>query len=113
MVPVGPVPRWMTGIDETPVWFGRRETVRDHVIVENQHQPTTMNMRTFVDRRHKMTVHFNREYGEIYDLEEDPGEIVNLWDRPEAAALKSDLLLRFLYGEMAKAPLPMPRISGA
>jgi uncharacterized sulfatase len=107
------VPRTMAGVDETAVWAGERETIRDHVIVENQHQPTTMNMRTYIDRRYKMTVHYRREYGELYDLAEDPGELVNLWDSPRHAKLKSKLLTAFLYGEMAKAPLPMPRISGA
>ncbi len=107
------VPRHMTGIDETPVWFGQEETLRDHVIVENQHQPTTMNMRTYIDSRYKLTVHYNREYGELYDLQEDPGELRNLWDDPASKDLKSELLLKFMYGEMAKAPLPMPRIAGA
>jgi arylsulfatase A-like enzyme len=108
-----PVPRNMTGVDEREVWFGEKDTLRDHVIVENQHQPTTMNMRTYIDARYKLTVHFNREYGELYDLEHDPGEYVNLWDKPEHQTLKSDLLLKFVYGEMAKAPRPMPRIIGA
>lgn len=108
-----PVPRTMTGIDETPVWTGRRETLRDHVLVENQHQPTTLNLRTLITERYKITVHFNRRYGELYDLAEDPGEFRNLWDRPEAQALKQDLLLQFLHAEMARAPRPMPRIIGA
>jgi arylsulfatase A-like enzyme len=108
-----PVPRNMTGIDEKPVWMGEVESVRDHVIVENQHQPTTMNMRTYVNARYKLTVHYNREYGELYDLQEDPDEYKNLWDLPESQALKSNLLLDFLHGEMGKAPLPMPRITGA
>lgn len=107
------VPRSMTGVDETAVWTGQEQTIRDHVIVENQHQPTTMNLRTYIDDRYKMTVHYRREYGELYDLKTDSGELVNLWDSTDHAALKSDLLLKFMYGEMAKAPLPMPRISGA
>jgi len=108
-----PVPRSMTGIDEKAVWLGERETIRDHVIIENQIQPTTMNIRTFVTQRYKLTIHFNRDYGELYDLEADPGEYVNLWEKPECQTLKQQLLLQFLYGEMAKAPLPMPRIYGA
>ncbi len=108
-----PIPRSMSGIDESRVWRGEAETIRDHVIVENQHQPTTMNMRSFITERYKITIHYQREYGELYDLKEDPGEIVNHWDDPAYRDIKSDLLLRFLYGEMAKAPLPMPRIAGA
>ena len=108
-----PVPRAMTGVDHTPVLTGSQERIRAHVIVENKHQPTTMNMRTLVTDRYKLTVHFNQPYGELYDLQEDPGEIVNLWEDPQAAAIKSQLLLRFVHGEMAKAPLPMPRIAPA
>jgi len=103
----------MTGVDQAEVWLGRKERLRDHVIVENQHQPTTMNMRTLVTARHKLTVHCDRPYGELYDLAEDPGERVNLWSHPDRQALKTELLLKFLYGEMAKAPRPMPRIYGA
>ena len=108
-----PVPRTMAGIDQTEVWLGNKESIRDNVIVENQHQPTTMNMRTYINERYKLTVHYNCEYGELYDLEEDPGEYQNLWDDPDHQNLKTDLLLRFVHGEMAKAPLPMPRIAGA
>jgi len=108
-----PVPRSMTGVDEKDVWVGGAENIRDHVIVENQHQPTTMNMRTFINNRYKLTVHFNQDYGELYDLEEDPGEYENLWNKPECRELKQNLLLKFIHGEMAKAPLPMPRIAGA
>lgn len=108
-----PVPRTMTGINQQSVWQGETASVRDHVIVENQHQPTKMNLRTFITRRYKMTIHFNQSYGELYDLEADPGEFVNLWDQAEFQDLKRDLLLKFLYGEMARSPLPMPRIAAA
>lgn len=108
-----PVPRTMTGVDEKEVWTGKRDSLRSHVMVENQHQPTTMNMRTYINRRYKLTVHFNRKYGELSDLEKDPGEYVNLWNDPGSQELLRELLLEFIYGEMAKAPLPMPRIAAA
>lgn len=108
-----PVPRIMEGIDESAVWTGAKDAIRDHVIVENRHQPSTMNLRTFIDRRYKLTVHYNRPYGELYDLEKDPGELVNHWADPAYASVKADLLLKFLYGEMGKEAVPMPRIAGA
>ncbi len=107
------VPREMTGVDQSAVWRGEADTIRRRLIVENQHQPTKLNIRSLVTDRYKITVHMNRDYGELYDLQEDPGELVNLWDHPEAAGLKSRLLLEFIHEEMAKAPLPMPRIYGA
>jgi arylsulfatase A-like enzyme len=108
-----PVPRNMSGADEKAVWTGEMKSLREHVLIENQHQPTTMNMRTLITDRYKLTVYFNQPYGELYDLSEDPGERVNLWEHPEHAELKSELLLRFIHAEMARAPLPMPRIAGA
>lgn len=108
-----PVPRTMTGVDEKDVWLGRKETIRDCVMVENQHQPTKLNIRTYIDGRHKISVHYGREYGEIYDLQDDPGEMKNLWDSPAHKDLKISLLEKFISAEMAKAPRPMPRIAAA
>ena len=108
-----PVPRVMTGLDMKSEWMGETDALRDHVIVENRHNPTTMFMKTYVEERYKMTLHFKQSYGEIYDLQEDPGEYKNLWDLPEHQELKKDLLLKFMYADMAIEPMPMPRISGA
>lgn len=108
-----PVPRRMAGKDQTPVWSGDDHKARDHVIVENRHQPTTLHMHTLITERYKMTVHYRRDYGEMYDLEADPQERVNVWEHPDYQAIKQQLLLDFLYGEMDKAPLSMPRIAGA
>lgn len=107
------IPRSMTGVDQSGVWFGEQPFARDHVLVENRHQPTTMNIRTYIDSRYKLTVYFNRNYGEMFDLAEDPGEIVNLWDRPECQALKLSLMQKFISAEMGREPLPMPRVCGA
>jgi hypothetical protein len=30
--------------------------------------------------------------GELYDLEQDPGELVNLWDNPDYASVKADMI---------------------
>lgn len=107
------VPRQMQGVDQLPVWTGQAEAARKHVSVEFRHQPTTIHMRTYVDKRYKMTVYYNQSYGELFDLEADPGELNNLWDAPEAAALKSELAFKMLFTEMGKEPMWMPRISVA
>lgn len=108
-----PIPRTMTGIDQSQVWYGEKESARDHVIVENHHQPTTIHQRSYIDHRYKITVYYNRPYGELFDLEQDPGEINNLWDAASAQELKKDLLLKLVHAELGKEPIWMPRVWGA
>ncbi len=107
------IPRCMTGVNQHDVWNGKQEMARDHVIVENRHQPTTFNTRTYINDRYKISIHFNQSYGELFDLEKDPGEITNLWDVPEHQELKKNLLLKFMHAEMGNEPVPMPRVCGA
>lgn len=95
-------PADMTGVDQFDVWTGGEKSVRDHAVIENRHQPTTIHLKTCVDRRYKITVYWRRDYGEIFDLQEDPGEVRNLWNNPDYAELKGELLLRLLLAEIAK-----------
>jgi arylsulfatase A-like enzyme len=108
-----PVPRTMTGVDQSAVWLGNKEQARDHILCENHHEPTTIHLKTYVDQRYKITVHYNREYGELFDLQEDPHEINNLWGNPDYAELKTKLLLKYIWAELGKEPMWMPRIHGA
>lgn len=107
-----PIPRTMKGKDLGPSWSGEAGAYRrDHILVENRHQPTTIHVKTYVEERYKITVYYNRPYGEIFDLQEDPGELRNLWGNPEHKDLKAELLLDLLHAEMGKEPLWMPRVS--
>jgi len=63
--------------------------------------------------RYKLTVYYNRDYGELFDLQEDPAEVNNLWQDPASQELKQHLILKTLFAEMGKEELPMPRIWGA
>ena len=107
-----PVPGRMSGLSQLGTWQGG-DAVRDHVIIENRHEPTTIHVKTYVDERYKLTVYYQQEYGELFDLHSDPGETMNLWNDTRFATLKADLTRRMLFAEMAKEPLPMPRIAGA
>ena len=107
------IPRTMTGTDQTPVWFGEATSARDYALVENRHEPTTIHVKTYVNDRYKLTVYYNQPYGELFDLQEDPQEINNLWDDPESKDLKAELITQLLFAEMGKEPLWMPRIAGA
>ena len=43
--------------------------------------------------KYKLTVYHDQNLGELYDLEQDPWEFDNLWDKPEAAEIKSKLII--------------------
>ncbi|WP_168122902.1 sulfatase-like hydrolase/transferase [Paenibacillus sp. HB172176] len=105
-----PIPHAMTGVDQKEVWLGRQSMARDHAICEFRHEATTIHQKTYVDKRYKITVYYNQNYGELFDLEEDPGELHNRWHDPQYAALKSELLLKYIWAELGKESLPMPRI---
>jgi uncharacterized sulfatase len=107
------VPLSMSGLSQRRAWCGEAPPVRDHVLIENRHQPTTMHLQTLVEERWKITAYRNQSYGELFDLAADPGEVRNRWDDPAAAADKARLLLRLAQANMAKEPLYMPRIWGA
>ncbi len=92
-------PADMTGISQRKNWQGDESGARRHVIIENRHQPTTLHLKTYVDARYKITLYFNRDYGEIFDLQADPGEQTNLW---RDAQLRAELTERFLHAEMQK-----------
>ncbi|MCY4070084.1 MAG: sulfatase-like hydrolase/transferase [Chloroflexi bacterium] len=96
------IPDEMTGVDQQAVWSGDESNARDHVIVENRHQPTTLHMKTYIDDRYKLTLYFDRDYGEIFDLREDPGEVSNRYADEDLRARLTEAMLR---AEMLKEEL--------
>lgn len=108
-----PIPYQMTGVDQSKVWAGEKDEARDHIICEFRHEPTTIHQKTYVDERYKITVYYNQTYGEIFDLKNDPEEYNNLWNQEEYKDLKQELLLKYIWAELGKEPMPMPRVSHA
>ena len=105
--------RWATGLDQWEVWKGRKDTVRTEITAEHHHEPTTIHVKTLVTDCHKLTVYLDRDYGELFDLKADPAERENLWNSPEAADLRADLIRRLLFAEMRKEAMPTPRTASA
>lgn len=104
------IPGRMQGVSQLGVWRGESASARDHVLVENRHQPTTIHLRTYIDAQYKMTIYRDQPYGELFDLTQDPDERHNRWDDLSWATVKAEVMRRFLNAEVRREPTRMPRI---
>jgi arylsulfatase A-like enzyme len=107
------VPGAMQGVDQLGVWEGRKASARDYAVVENRHQPTKLHLRTYITDRYKLTCYRNETYGELFDLEADPGERRNRWDDPAYASVKAELLLKAVQSEMKRESTRLARVASA
>ncbi len=104
-IPEGPVPAepetpnacapW-PGVSIAPLLGGETSKVQESVLVENDEDYLGLRLRTLVTDRYKITAYPGEEYGELFDLENDPHELHNLWDSPERQDLKRDLLIQLM-----------------
>jgi arylsulfatase A-like enzyme len=65
---------------------------------------------TLVDKRWRLSVWQNCDWGELYDLESDPGELNNLWDDMDYRDTRSSLMLKLLHtiqNHAETSPYPM------
>ena len=65
------VPGFMQSQDQLTVWAGQQPS-REWVMVENRHNPTSVDLRTLITDRYKITVYRDADYGELFDLQDDP-----------------------------------------
>ncbi len=66
---------------------------REYVLTENDFDiGFRVRLRTITTHRYKLTVDLDVEAnGELYDLDDDPGELVNRWSDPAYGSTRSDL----------------------
>ncbi len=60
--------------------------------------------------RYRISLIEGVDWGELYDLETDPGEFDNLWDRLDAANIRQALTERLLRAEIEaidRVPVPI------
>ena len=93
-----PIPETMHGTSLLPILTGaadprsHREFVRSEYYgaLEGPQSYATM-IRT---RRHKLVNYHGHGLGELFDMESDPGEFDNLWDDPQHAEVRFELMTR-------------------
>jgi arylsulfatase A-like enzyme len=119
-IPEGIVPRRTEAPEQMPAWPGRSlrpvlegaaPSVREAVLVENDEDYLGLRLRTLVTDRWQLTVYGGQEYGELFDLREDPGQLHNLWTSPQHQDVKAELHRRLLH-EVVETDSALPRRLG-
>ena len=65
-------------------------------LVEMDEDYLGFKMRTLVSQRYRMTCYSGQSYGELFDLDNDPEELHNLWNDPAHRSIRDDLRLELL-----------------
>jgi arylsulfatase A-like enzyme len=113
------VPPFMQGRSLANMLTGRASVDhhKNHVTAEYNDAMGSTPLSTYVhasmyrDRRYKMIRYHGLDLGELFDLENDPGEFDNLWSDRGACDLKMDLLARHFDAMMATSAAGVERVA--
>ncbi|SCZ70906.1 Arylsulfatase A [Epibacterium ulvae] len=71
---------------------GSRDFALSEYEVDAKRSAVDMDLQTVRSTRYRMSIDMYTETGELYDMQEDPEEMINLFDDPSRATVKTELL---------------------
>ena len=109
-----PIPEYITGRSLAPLLTGRASPERHREYVRSEYidaldLPDASVASMYFDGRHKLVRYHNHGLGELFDMESDPDEFVDLWDSSDHVYLKTDLLQRSFDAHMTTLYAGPPR----
>jgi arylsulfatase A-like enzyme len=106
-----PVPAGMQGRSLTALLTGQSTTHRDSVYMEfynaNFNYPVPPLLTSVRTTQWKLNYCNKAQYGELYDLRADPGEISNLWNNPHHSDTQQ-AMMQTLMTRMLDSVDPLP-----
>jgi len=107
------------GLSLLPVLDGSNTTItRDSMVIEDDQQRAIFGLtsgsrlRTLVTQHWRMTIAQDDPYGELYDLQNDPDEMENLFEDSAHRSVRAELMEKLAYRLMEhsdRSPLPIGR----
>ena len=95
-----------------PILTGEEKGTTGSALVEDDQDGLGFRARTLVTQRYRLTAYSGQPYGELFDLQEDPQEVWNLWDNPEYRSIRDELRLEML-DKIMSTDYPLPRRMGS
>lgn len=115
----GIAPFWgMQGTDMAPSLTDPSRGGVDSVLIEEDgHEPAMgfhdpVRVRSVLTERHRLSIYEGVDWGELYDLKQDPQEMNNLYDDPDHAKLRGEMfehLARQMMAHADHSPFPTGR----
>jgi arylsulfatase A-like enzyme len=90
------IPEVMQGVNQWGVLTGKQSHIRDSFMIEDRAVQTGFYQKMLVTDRFKLVAYMGETCGELYDLQQDPNQFVNLWEKSQHADRKQELLARLL-----------------
>jgi len=101
------IPAEMDGKSMMPLLKAEVDRIREFCVVENRCTRTTLYAQTIVEEDCKATFYEGEEYGELFDLKNDPDEFTNLWEDAGYQSRRFQMLLKLL-GERMRCEREIP-----
>ena len=103
------IPDEIDGVDALPLLRGEVAAVRNAALIEFTDDPRHLRLKTVITPDRKLTYYHGYDFGELYDLETDPGELRNLWNDPSYADDRRSLF-GHLFDHMEALERRAPRL---
>ena len=105
-----PQPDYMQGMSLWPILSGKKSATFHKPMVRSEffdalNQPFHTRATMLRDERYKLVVYHGIGLGELYDLEQDPGEFNNLWDETGSSEIKNNMILKSFDASMMAVDL--------
>ena len=91
--------------------------LHDDVYTDNQHfshppdKSKNEHVFSIFDGRYRIVCFKDREYGQLFDFSNDPGNHINRWDDPEYAEIKQEMQNKLMNRLMSNLTLPDTRLA--